>query len=81
MHYPNLRAEMARSEVGADELGMHTGLSIATVYRRLHDGSFTAKEAQAIQEKLFPNCSIDYLFADESEVMTDGQDSDVAAGG
>ena len=81
MHYPNLRAEMARSEVGADGLGMHTGLSIATVYRRLHDGSFTAAEAQAIQEQLFPNCSIEYLFADESEVMTDGQDSDAAAGG
>lgn len=81
MHYPNLRAEMARSEVGADGLGMHTGLSIATVYRRLHDGSFTAAEAQAIQEQLFPNCSIEYLFADESEVMTDGQDSDASAGG
>lgn len=81
MHYPNLRAEMARSEVGADELGMHTGLSIATVYRRLHDGNFTTAEAKSIHEKLFPNCSIDYLFADESEVITDGQDSDVAAGG
>lgn len=81
MHYPNLRAEMARAAVGVDGICMYTGLSTATVYRRLHDGSFTAKEAQAIQERLFPNCSIEYLFADESEVMTDGQDSDVAAGG
>ena len=81
MHYPNLRAEMARSEVGAEGLGMCTGLSIATVYRRLHDGNFTTAEAQSIHERLFSNCSIDYLFADESEVMTDGQDSDASAGG
>lgn len=81
MHYPNLRAEMARSEVGADGLGMHTGLSTATVYRRLHDGGFSIEEARCIQKRLFPNCSIEYLFADESEVMTDGQDSDAAAGG
>ena len=81
MRYPNLRAEMARAAVGVDGICMYTGLSTATVYRRLHDGGFSIEEARCIQKRLFPNCSIDYLFADESEVMTDGQDSDAAAGG
>lgn len=80
MRYPNLRAEMARQDVSAAGLAMYTGLSTASVYRRLRDGGFSIEEAQRIQERLFPAHSIDYLFGeiggDES-----GQDRDVSAGG
>lgn len=65
MKYPNLRAEMARADVGVDGLAMATGLSMSSVYRRLDGGGFSFDEAERIRDTLFPAHTVDYLFGAE----------------
>ena len=62
MNYPNLRAEMARTGVSTARLAESTGLSIATAYRRINEGTFSFEEAERIRSELFPECTVDYLF-------------------
>lgn len=66
MGYPNLRAEMARSNprVEIKDLMRVTGKSRAGVSNNLNGkGSFSVAESLAIRNALFPGFSIDYLFA------------------
>lgn len=64
MGYPNLKAEMARSNVGVKDLMAVTGKSRPAVSNNLNGrGRFSIDESIAIRNNLFPGFSIDYLFA------------------
>lgn len=68
MGYPNLKAEMARSNVGVKDLMVVTGKSRAGVSNNLNGrGKFSIDESIAIRNRLFPNASIDYLFASDED--------------
>lgn len=68
MGYPNLKAEMARSNVGVKDLMVVTGKSRAGVSNNLNGrGKFSIDESIAIRNNLFPEISIDYLFASEED--------------
>ena len=68
MGYPNLKAEMARSNVGVKDLMVVTGKSRAGVSNNLNGrGKFSIDESIAIRNKLFPEASIDYLFASDED--------------
>lgn len=68
MGYPNLKAEMARSNVGVKDLMVVTGKSRAGVSNNLNGrGKFSIDESIAIRNKLFPDASIDYLFASDED--------------
>ena len=70
MGYPNLQAEMARSNVGVTELMVVTGKSRAGVSNNLNGrGKFSIDESIAIRNRLFPNASIDYLFASDEDTQ------------
>jgi len=62
--YPNLEAEMARSEVSKRDLADYLSVRYATVIDKMKGRyDFTLTEAFKIQQKFFPHCSIEYLFA------------------
>lgn len=68
MGYPNLKAEMARSNVGVKDLMVVTGKSRAGVSNNLNGrGKFSIDESIAIRNNLFPEISIDYLFASDED--------------
>lgn len=71
MGYPNLRAEMARSNprIEIKDLMKVTGKSRAGVSNNLNGkGSFSVAESLAIRNAFFPKFSIDYLFSpDDAE--------------
>ena len=69
MGYPNLKAEMARADIGIKDLMVVTGKSRPGVSNNLNGrGRFSIDESLAIRNTLFPDLSIDYLFAsDEKE--------------
>lgn len=70
MGYPNLKAEMARSNVGVKDLMVVTGKSRAGVSNNLNGrGKFSIDESIAIRNRLFPNASIDYLFASDEDTQ------------
>ena len=75
MGYPNLRAEMARSNprVEIKDLMQVTGKSRAGVSNNLNGkGSFSVAESLAIRNTFFPGFSIDYLFASDG-IVGDGE--------
>ena len=79
--FPNLRAEMARSGVSVADIAQACGSSKSSVYRWMNGGSggFSWRHCRDIG-KLFPDCSLEYLF-DTEEVIANGPDSDNPAGG
>ena len=73
MGYPNLKAEMARSNVGIKDLMEVTGKSRPGVSNNLNGrGKFSADEAILIRNNLFPKLTIDYLFSSEAKEDGDG---------
>lgn len=68
MGYPNLKAEMARSNYGIKDLMDVTGKSRAGISNNLNGrGKFSIDESLKIRNSLFPSMSIDYLFSSERE--------------
>lgn len=62
--FPNLKAEMARKEIGNDAIAKVLGINISTVSAKLNIyDRLKFCEAQKIQHELFPECTVDYLFA------------------
>ena len=67
--FKNLEAEMIRSSVSSENIAEVIGKSYNTTRAKIvGTRPFTIDEAMAIKKTLFPNNSIDYLFATESEV-------------
>lgn len=63
--YTNLRAEMARRNIGIGEVAEICGYNRDTLSRKLSKKSvISLDEAFCIQQKVFPNEDIRYLFAD-----------------
>ena len=64
MAYPNLVAEMARRDLDARDLAKVAQKSPDTIRNWLRGkGDFTVAIAFLIQQNLFPDCKITYLFA------------------
>ena len=60
----NLLAEMARREITTEKLAQVAGINERTAYNKIREISkFTIKQSIAIQEQLFPECELKYLFA------------------
>lgn len=61
--YPNLAAELARNGMNADSVANAIGKGRRATYQRL-SGSvpFAVDECVAIKDKLFPSCTLKYLF-------------------
>lgn len=65
MRYPNLLAEMKRRGITQGELAEAVGVTQATVSRWFQGHrTMSVTSSFKIKEKLFPDLSIDYLFAD-----------------
>lgn len=64
--YRNLEAELARRGITRAELAKVLGINIATMSEKLnYNGRLKLSEAQTIRDKLFPEHTVDYLFATE----------------
>lgn len=64
--FKNLKAEMARYEKTNEDLANIAGIDKASVSNKMNRKTeWTRKEMYLIKTELFPNCSIDYLFATE----------------
>ena len=62
--YPNLKAEMARNNIEIKMIMDVTGKSRGAVSNNLNGrGSFSIDEAIKIRNAIFPDASIDNLFA------------------
>lgn len=62
----NLAAEMAREQVGNDEIAGLIKKTSKAVYNKINGYSdFTISEAILIRDAKFPSCSLEYLFADQ----------------
>ncbi|MER1998407.1 MAG: XRE family transcriptional regulator [Lysinibacillus sp.] len=68
--YPNFNAELARNGFSKRVLADVWGCREATVYDKLNGKSpITVSEILLARNKLFPNVSIDYLVAQEGEML------------
>lgn len=67
MPYMNLRAEMARNGIKQADLADATGKSLQTINRWLvnEPENVPLIDAFLIKKKLFPDLTIEYLFADD----------------
>lgn len=64
--YPNLRAEMARFGFEQKDLGRIVGVTKKTISDKINGKrDFTLGEIKKIRKECFPECSLDYLFAEE----------------
>lgn len=61
--YPNLKAEMARRNIGAYLIAGSIGLNISSFYRSLRGKrGFTLEEAIRIRDSFFPDFTLEQLF-------------------
>ena len=66
--FPNLKAEMARNNITIKSLSEMTGIAYETLKGKLSGiTEFKRIEMFIIKKEVFPNCTIDYLFATESK--------------
>lgn len=64
--FKNLKAEMARSGKTNEDLAKVTGIDKASISNKMNGKTeWTRREMYSIKTELFPECSIDYLFATE----------------
>lgn len=64
----NLRAEMARHAVRTADIAERIGRSERSVREKIKGSvQFSIGEARTIKETLFPDCSLEYLFATDEE--------------
>ena len=68
IHYVNLRAEMARGNIGIGQLAEALHISRDTMARKLAGRSpLHLDEAFRMRDQFFPSCSIEALFREERE--------------
>lgn len=64
----NLKKEMARKKITYQIMAKILGVSTRSVYSKINGKTeFKYKELDKIKKQLFPNLSLDYLFAIEEE--------------
>lgn len=65
MAYPNLTAELKRYDISQEEMAARINTTPATVSRWMNGKQKMPVDACfRIKQTLFPNLSVDYLFAD-----------------
>lgn len=63
----NLKAEMARKRLTVEDLVRVTGLSATTIRNKIAGRTvFTVPEAIKVQQELFPEMDLQYLFSQVS---------------
>ena len=68
IHYVNLRAEMARRNIGIGQMAKALHISRDTMARKLAGRSpLHLDEAFRMRDQFFPSCSIEALFREERE--------------
>lgn len=68
IHYVNLRAEMARGNIGIGQMANALHISRDTMARKLAGRSpLHLDEAFRVRDQFFPSCSIEALFREERE--------------
>ena len=68
IHYVNLRAEMARGNIGIGQMAKALLISRDTMARKLAGRSpLHLDEAFRMRDQFFPSCSIEALFREERE--------------
>ncbi len=76
-YYPNFAAEMARNQIDYkvfySEVGKKFGKSpdMVSKWIRGSAGELPTKVAFAIRDEYFPTLTVDYLFSNEPQVITD----------
>lgn len=66
--FRNLEAELARIGMSKKELADEIGLNYRTLLYKLNgESQINKKEMSLIKKKVFPNMTIDYLFAEQDE--------------
>lgn len=61
--FKNLKAEMARNGITNQNIAEVLDINVCTVSAKLNTyDRLKFSEAKKIQQELFPNCSVDYLF-------------------
>ena len=66
--YPNLEAEMARNKITQLAMAECIGVTPTTMSLKINGkAKMLLPECMKIKNRLFPNCSIDYLFATDEE--------------
>lgn len=66
--FPNLNAEMARNNITIKSLSALTGIGYDTLKNKCSGNTeFKRIEMYNIKSKAFPSCSIDYLFATDTQ--------------
>lgn len=66
--YRNLLAEMVRNNITKKQIAKFLGLRVATICDKMNGKySFKLDEAFKIKTKFFPQLSIEYLFATDSQ--------------
>ena len=67
MHYPNIRAEMARRGLSSDDMAAALGMNVSTWRARMRVAyPFTLHELR-IMCQMFDGCTIEYLVDDAAE--------------
>lgn len=67
--FPNLNAELARNKLTLKALAEISGINYESLKNKANGTTeFKRNEMYSIKKKAFPNCSIDYLFAEDSSL-------------
>ena len=66
--FPNLNAELARENLGANNIAQVIGKDLRTAKNKLNGTTeFTLMEIFAIRDNLFPKLGLEYLFRRSTE--------------
>ena len=72
--FPNLEAEMARNKITQAKLADILDVTPTTMSLKLSGrSSLSLKECVKIKRKVFPDKSLDYLFATDEQVQKKGE--------
>lgn len=71
--FPNLEAEMARSKITQLQMAEMLGVTPTTLSFKLNGkSSLSLKECVLIKQSMFPDKTLDYLFATDNEPREKG---------
>lgn len=72
MAYQNLKAEMTKSRVTQQRVSEFLGMSANNLNLKINEKiPFTVSEMKRIKEEFFPELSLDYLAASDSETAVE----------
>lgn len=63
--FSNLNAEMARNKLTIKALSKKTGINYESLKNKMSGTTEFKRSEMVLIKKIFPNCSLDYLFSAE----------------